>query len=159
MRHPLRTLFTLVAAVSATLAGCADRSSGRPLAPVQISKAEPPPGCQLAGGVRGTGWSVDEAYSELRQEAREKRANYVVLDGVAGGVFGRAFRCPGATGASPAAPAAPPTAAASSPAPACEPECSPGYVCVRGACVSACNPPCGAGQRCGADRTCHAGGI
>jgi hypothetical protein len=45
------------------------------------------------------------------------------------------------------------------PAAACEPECSPGYACVRGTCVSACNPPCGPGQRCGADRACHAGGV
>jgi hypothetical protein len=37
----------------------------------------------------------------------------------------------------------------------CEPECSPGYTCLRGTCVSACNPACGAGERCGVDRICH----
>jgi hypothetical protein len=39
--------------------------------------------------------------------------------------------------------------------PLCEPDCSPGYTCLRGACVSACNPACGGGERCGADRICH----
>jgi hypothetical protein len=38
---------------------------------------------------------------------------------------------------------------------ACEPECSPGYTCLRGTCVSACNPACAAGERCGVDRICH----
>jgi hypothetical protein len=42
-----------------------------------------------------------------------------------------------------------------SPSTTCEPDCSPGYVCARGACVSACNPVCWAGQRCGEDRVCH----
>jgi len=30
----------------------------------------------------------------------------------------------------------------------CQPACRSGYVCVDGACVSACNPPCDPGQRC-----------
>ncbi|MFO0568216.1 MAG: hypothetical protein U0263_21325 [Polyangiaceae bacterium] len=30
----------------------------------------------------------------------------------------------------------------------CQPACRKGYVCVKGACVSACNPPCAAGERC-----------
>jgi len=38
---------------------------------------------------------------------------------------------------------------------ACEPSCSPGFVCSRGTCVSACNPVCEQGQRCGEDRMCH----
>ncbi len=42
------------------------------------------------------------------------------------------------------------------PAPICEPDCSPGYTCLRGTCVSACNPLCASGERCGADRVCHA---
>jgi hypothetical protein len=49
-----------------------------------------------------------------------------------------------------------PAPASSAPAGACEPDCSPGYTCLRGTCVSSCNPPCAAGQRCGADRICHA---
>lgn len=38
----------------------------------------------------------------------------------------------------------------------CEPECSPGFVCVRGRCVEACNPPCAADERCTLERTCVA---
>jgi hypothetical protein len=38
---------------------------------------------------------------------------------------------------------------------ACEPDCSPGFVCSHGACVQACNPACLGGQRCGEDRICH----
>lgn len=121
----------------------------RPLTPVQLSKAEPPESCQMIGAVTGGGWSVDEAYSELRSQARRKNANYVVLDGIANGVFGRAYRCPVAA---PATAAAPPQAAAG----ACAPECSPGFTCLGGTCVSACNPPCEKGQRCEADRACHA---
>jgi hypothetical protein len=56
-------------------------------------------------------------------------------------------------GKDPAPPApAPPAPAAAG---ACEPDCSPGYTCLRGVCVSACNPPCPAGERCGADRVCY----
>jgi len=38
--------------------------------------------------------------------------------------------------------------------PTCTPPCSPGYVCVSGECVEACNPLCGEGQHCGPDATC-----
>lgn len=38
--------------------------------------------------------------------------------------------------------------------PQCEPACRAGYVCVRGACVSACNPQCGPDERCGANLEC-----
>jgi hypothetical protein len=48
-----------------------------------------------------------------------------------------------------------PNVASVSPAGGCEPECSPGYVCMRNACVMACNPVCFAGQTCGEDRICH----
>jgi hypothetical protein len=36
------------------------------------------------------------------------------------------------------------------------PECRSGFVCMEGQCVSACNPPCDAGQMCTADRMCVA---
>jgi hypothetical protein len=36
----------------------------------------------------------------------------------------------------------------------CVPSCSPGYVCLEGACIQDCNPPCADGQRCSADRVC-----
>lgn len=44
-----------------------------------------------------------------------------------------------------AKPAAP---AASAAAEACVPACRQAFVCVKGACVSACNPPCPEGDRC-----------
>jgi hypothetical protein len=116
--------------------------------PVTISKAEPPPVCAMIGTVRGGGWTVEAAYDAIRHDAVERGANYVVLDGIAGGLFGRAFRCPTLV----ATPVPPPVAATD-----CEPSCSPGFVCLRGACVSACNPACGSGQACGPDRVCHAG--
>ncbi|MDB4936363.1 MAG: hypothetical protein JWP87_3335 [Labilithrix sp.] len=150
MRHRLFTLFFVVSAFVAC--NGTGRVSRQPLTPVQLSKAEPPSNCEMVGTVAGGGWSVDEAYSELRSQARRKHANYVVLDGIANGVFGRAFRCPVEAPATAATAAPAPRAAG----PACEPECSPGFTCVRGACVSACNPPCEKGQRCDADRACHA---
>lgn len=39
---------------------------------------------------------------------------------------------------------------------ACAPACRPGFVCLRGSCVSACNPPCDPGATCGGDGLCHA---
>lgn len=36
----------------------------------------------------------------------------------------------------------------------CFPECRAGFVCANGACVSACNPPCGADERCEAGGAC-----
>jgi hypothetical protein len=49
----------------------------------------------------------------------------------------------------PASPAAPPTGKD-----ACFPPCRKSYVCVRGQCVSACNPPCPAGETCTAEGEC-----
>jgi hypothetical protein len=40
--------------------------------------------------------------------------------------------------------------------PTCIPACRSGYVCVQGQCVSACNPPCSAGQTCTPDAQCLA---
>ena len=37
-----------------------------------------------------------------------------------------------------------------------EPDCSPGFTCLHGACVTACNPGCAGGEQCGGDRSCHA---
>lgn len=38
----------------------------------------------------------------------------------------------------------------------CVPDCREGYVCVRGKCVSACNPPCPDGERCTSEGRCAA---
>lgn len=37
----------------------------------------------------------------------------------------------------------------------CQPACRKGYVCVKGACVSACNPPCATGERCTGTGECE----
>ena len=129
-----------------------------------LSKAEPPPFCQLAGVFEGEHrafWGLatyEGALADLTLKAVRQGVNYVVMDAVrqpAAGLLyagGRGFRCPPLAGpASIVAPALPPPAAVA----ACVPDCSPGYACVGGTCVSACNPPCAAGQQCGADRTCH----
>jgi hypothetical protein len=38
----------------------------------------------------------------------------------------------------------------------CTPACRAGYLCQQGQCISACNPPCAAGQRCTAEAECVA---
>ena len=114
---------------------------------VVISKAEPPHECTPVGTIQSGGWSAEAAYDGMRKQAAKRHANYVVLDGVAGGVFGRAFACP--VSAPPSSGMPPPSGGA------CVPDCSPGYTCVAGQCVSACNPRCSPGEQCGADRGCH----
>jgi len=37
----------------------------------------------------------------------------------------------------------------------CRPECRAGFLCIDGACVSACNPPCGEGEVCTEEATCE----
>lgn len=156
-------------------AGCGEPASARQASPeemarlypemfVQVSKAEPPPYCIPVGAVIAGGYGPEDAYGGLRKRAADAGGNYVVMDGLApGGIFGRAFRCPVGPAPVPVmanAPASPPPHAGPAAAPpaaaSCEPECSPGYLCLKGACVSACNPPCASGQRCEADRLCHA---
>ena len=59
----------------------------------------------------------------------------------------------------PAPPPSPPPAAETSPttaAPECVPACRTGYLCMEGQCVSACNPPCAAWERCTANGECVA---
>ena len=94
------------------------------------------------------------AIDELRQEAAVRKGNYVVLDVVRQdnpatiSLGGRLFLCD-------SKPANLAQASTSSSSSACEPDCSPGYVCLRGQCVSACNPPCEKTERCGEDRLCR----
>lgn len=45
-------------------------------------------------------------------------------------------------------------APAPDPSTACVPACRSGFTCVEGQCVSACNPPCAAGERCTASGEC-----
>jgi hypothetical protein len=125
----------------------------------------------------------ESAYEALRNKAALRSGNYVVIDSVYGPhplissvsesvvvIQGRLFSCT----APPVARAAPLPAGRSyvaerwpvlpaAPLPplqlvsddGCDPSCSPGFVCSRGSCVSACNPICGQGLRCGEDRVCR----
>jgi hypothetical protein len=135
---------------------------------VHVSRAEPGPECMLKGAVEGSvggEWfalpSYDAALGIMRLQAARGGMNYVVMDAMRqiGGMLminGRGYLCTGAPpvqGPAPMAPMAP--APAVPQGPACVPDCSPGYTCVGGKCVSACNPPCSGSQKCGADRTCR----
>jgi hypothetical protein len=57
-----------------------------------------------------------------------------------------------------AAPTSAPTSGSGDEQPqdACNPPCSPGYLCQAGSCQAQCNPPCSPGYACGQDRTCKA---
>jgi hypothetical protein len=56
------------------------------------------------------------------------------------------------------APASPPGERSAS-STACYPLCRPGFLCHVGQCISACNPPCGAGQSCSAEARCVADAV
>jgi hypothetical protein len=125
-----------------------------------VSNQEPGPGCEFLSVVTASEGDESDPYQGLRERALALRGNYLVPDAsrasrltwgyrVAYEARGRVFRCA-------AIPAVVRVAPAPIPAiPTCEPECSPGFTCVRGTCVSACNPPCSSDQRCLADRLCH----
>ncbi len=137
-----------------------------------VNKATPPPSCRALGLVDGKdsdrwsagGMTYERALTDLRRKAVDGGGNYVVIDATAPPkdgdympafiIHGRLFTCPSGAVSANAAPAASSASPRPSPA-ACEPECSPGYTCLRGSCVSACNPLCNAGERCGQDRICH----
>jgi hypothetical protein len=119
-------------------------------AAIRTSKDEPPATCLLYGYSQGeVAISYEAALENLKLQAFRRDANWVVPDSMTKReaqviVSGRIYKCPDS------AFRAPPKAAL-----ACVPDCSPGYTCVEGKCISACNPLCEAGQRCGADRICH----
>jgi hypothetical protein len=125
---------------------------------VRVTKAEPPTGCTLLGSVTaGFVFSYDDAIESLRNQTAKRGGDWLTLDYP---TAGRSFWCPPAVvdaydAARAVAPAAPAAAAPAPYAVLCEPDCSPGFACVRGQCVEACNPKCVAPQRCGADRICH----
>lgn len=127
---------------------------------VAVGRVEPGPSCVLLGEVSASESDSSNSYQELRENTQELGGNYLVLDGsrAAGLTWGyrlkyeargRAYRCPVAQRAVQAAPVPPANNNL------CEPDCSPGYACVRGACVSACNPPCATSEQCTADRICR----
>jgi hypothetical protein len=101
-------------------------------AQVFVSKMEPPIECKQVGAVDSSYplGSYEDKLATLREQAAEKGGNYLVVDSPS---MGRAYFCP----------------------PPCRPACSPGFVCIQSACVSACNPACKSGERCEGDRLCH----
>jgi hypothetical protein len=164
-----------LAALAAEQAGCVPPVDPSALAAVQVvSKVEPPKTCRALGPLEGKdtdrwaagGLSYEAALLDLRRKAVTSGGNRLVVDEVTSPratdylpafvIQARLFSCPVAGAAAASASSAPAASVAPAPARACEPDCSPGYTCLRGACVSACNPLCGAGERCGADRICRA---
>ena len=153
------------------VAGCADSetravpvtaTASKPRvnpAMVRVTKSEPPTGCTELGSVTaGMVFSYDGAIQSLREKTADLGGDWLTLDMP---TVGRVFWCPPAvvTAYDAARNYVPPAAPAPAPAAPysmlCEPDCSPGYACVRGQCVEACNPKCVAPARCGADRICH----
>jgi hypothetical protein len=134
-------LLTLIACGAPTV------EERRRAAEIPSAHEEPSSLCLLYGYSQGAPEATDAAALEnLKLEAVRRDANFVVPEGftrsngrVSAG--GRIYRCPD-------------SAFRAKPAAACVPDCSPGYVCIDRKCISACNPPCERGQRCGADRIC-----
>lgn len=155
--------------------GCVPPVDPSAVAAVQVdTKIEPPKDCRALGPLEGKdtdrwaagGLSYEAALLDLRRKAVTGGGNRVVVDKVTSPratdylpaflIEARLFTCPvaGAAAASTSGPAI--ASAAPAVARVCEPDCSPGFTCLRGVCVSACNPLCGAGERCSADRICRA---
>lgn len=178
MKRPaVRLLLACAGAVVATPA-CGPAVDPAKLAAVQVVGVDSPPrSCRLLGPLIGKdsdrwvpgGPRYETAMLDLRKKAVLGGGNYLVMDSIEPPqdrdytptfiVRAKLFACP-STGAERAtAEPAPSSAASAAPKrtapPICEPDCSPGYTCLRGTCVSACNPLCAAGERCGADRICH----
>jgi hypothetical protein len=149
--------------LAATMAGCHafDREYLDPkvASQVTVSKAEPPPGCELVGAIKGATafGELGDAHAELLRSAVLRGGSYVSVDlverpmiaGVGGyTVRGRLFSCrmPMAPMASMPAPAQPPAPMAphATEVKACEPDCAAGFTCQLGACVAA--PPAQAGR-------------
>ncbi|MEP7120883.1 MAG: hypothetical protein ABJE95_08240 [Byssovorax sp.] len=164
-----------LAALALGPADCVPPVDPSALAAVQVdSKIEPPEACRALGPLEGKdtdrwaagGLSYEAALIDLRRKAVNGGGNRLVVDEVALPRAGdylpafviqaRLFACPAVGSGAASASVVPAANAATPPAPSCEPDCSPGYTCLRGACVSACNPLCSSGERCGVDRICRA---
>jgi hypothetical protein len=174
-RHLAPTLVGVIALLAAGLlaTGCGSGVQARSAADVTIAlKTDPSPECRYVSPIVGrdtdrtTPFAMNYAGAEadLRLTAVRAGGNHVVVDVVRPPnvetdlvpeflIQGRLFSCPRGGGPPPS------SAATTAPPPkACEPECSPGFTCLRGTCVSACNPACDSSQRCGMDRLCHPAG-
>ena len=165
--------FTVLGLVVVAVSGCAamekPRVDPRVASQVVVSKNDPAPNCTYLKPIRGIAIVGDlgEANHDLVRNAVLEGGNFVAVDMVernVGGyeLQGRLYECPvpapvqvAALGASERRIASDATDAIVLPKAICEPTCSPGFTCLHAICVSACNPGCGAGEQCGADRACH----
>ena len=150
----MRRLWLLTALIGCAAPTAEERQRA---AAIHSSKNEPPAQCLLYGYSQGAAAPTDEgALENLKLVAVQREANFVVPEELTrrGGMVsaaGRIYVCPDSALRALSQPQPQPT-----PAPlVCVPDCSPGYVCIDGKCISACNPLCEPGQRCGADRICH----
>jgi hypothetical protein len=170
--------------IVATLPACAavrrPMVDARAAAQVELATVEPPPTCGFVSPIKGSTLVGDiaDANGDAVRNAVMTGGNYVAIDvierpvvaGVGGYVVrGRLFNCPRPAAPQPQpfrapvqiASVGPQNAAQASdaivlPKAICEPDCSPGFTCLHGACVTACNPGCASGEQCGGDRSCHA---
>jgi hypothetical protein len=125
---------------------------------VVVGDQDPGPNCSFIGDVAAPESDSRDPNENLRARALEMGGNYLVPSisrpsGLTWGyrvkyeARGRVFRCA----------SAPRIVVSDTPSAVhnCEPICSPGYTCLRGICVSACNPACADNEQCDADRICR----
>lgn len=176
--------FGLILVSTSACAASAPRVDPLVASEVEVNKNDPPWGCGFLGPVKGNTalGELSDAHGDMIRNAVLSGGNYVAVDliekptvaGLGGyTIRGRLFICPKHL-----PPASQPTTAFHAPGPMieevaaprsakssddiilpkaiCEPDCSPGFTCLHAMCVSACNPACGKGEKCGADRACHA---
>lgn len=135
---------------------------------VAAEKADPPAGAREIGpveamdgggcGMLGVTGTYAGALRAVKNKAVAMGATYVKIVALVephetAGCWDKGYTIRGVAYQLNATPAA--SASASAPAPTCDPPCSPGYACEGTTCKPLCNPACGAGQVCGANRTCE----
>jgi hypothetical protein len=138
---------------------------------VRVEEREPPDGATPLGAIavthgQGCSFTGDRGTREgatalLKEAAAQRGANFVQVTKVVEPYSGhdcthREFKMEGLSfrlAGTPSVVASPPPST-QAPALDCSPPCSPGYACEAGVCHALCNPACGTGQICRADRVC-----
>ncbi|HET7545733.1 MAG TPA: DUF4156 domain-containing protein [Polyangiaceae bacterium] len=173
--HPFFGL--LASATLLSLAACNGVAAVPALSPqaqqVRVEDREPPEGATALGAIsvthgQGCSFSGDHGTREgatamLKDAAAQRGANFVQVTKVVEPYSGhdcthREFKMEGLSyrlaGTPIVVASSPPPLPVPAPALDCSPPCSPGYACEAGVCQALCNPACGAGQVCRADRVC-----